>query len=231
MATFRSAVGTLDAGPTSEITITLPAGMVAGDLIVIFTSKRNTDRPVVPDDWFELGFFQHGIGTRLSSMAAWTIATAALISTGSVDVVCTSSSNDSQMQAVALAFDISDWPGVLWNTSDFLHATSGTTKDSSSLATIFAGGISLVFHAVGVVTRTAPGTTTEGGVAFDNADTEIVSVRVWYNVAETAELAQVATVGGAGTINATQVGFACFGPSQSTQGTPCPDPDGTRTGF
>ncbi len=230
MATFRGAAG-VKTPTTSEITVPFHASLVAGDLIVLFVVKTETDRPLVPAGWFRLGDFTYGIGARRVSMGAWTIATAAMVAAGDVDVVCVSSSNDATMFGTTVAFDISDWPGVLWNTSDFLHATSGTTKDSSELATIFEGGISIVLHAVGVTTRTAPGTTTEGGVAFELDDTDTVAARVWYNVAETAELAQIATVGNAGTINATQVGFACFGPSQSTQGTPCPDPDGTRTGF
>ncbi len=156
---------------------------------------------------------------------------AAMIATGSQEVVCTTSVNDATMFATLLAFDISDWPGLVWNTSDFTHATSGTTLAGSSLATIFVDGISLVFHAVGVTTRTAAGTTTEGGVVFDLDDTDTVSARVWYNVAETAELAQIATVGNSGTITATQTGFACFGPSPQTAGAPCADFDGIRVGF
>ncbi len=231
MATFRAAAATT-APATSEITVDLPAGIVAGDLLVIYVTKRETDRPVVPDGWFRLGDFDHGIGARFVSMGAWTVATAAMVSTGSVDVVCTTSTNDANMKAVALAFDISDWPGIRWNTSDFTHATSGTSLAGSSLTTIFVDGISIVFHGMRInTTRTAPGTTTEGGVAFDTDDTALDSARIWYNVAETAEVAQIATVGGAGTIDAAQTGFACFGPSPQTAGEPCVEFDGIRVGF
>ncbi len=230
MASFRAAAAT-SAASTSEITVDLPAGLVAGDLLVTYVCKPNTDGPVVPDGWFLLGEFDHGIGDRFTSMGVWTVATAAMVTTGSVDVVCTTSLNDADMEAVALAFDISDWSGLRWNTSAFTHATSGTTLAGTSLATIFVDGISIVFHGVRVVTRTAPGTTTEGGTAFDTDDTALVSARIWYNVAETAELAQIATVGDAGTIEATQTGFACFGPSPQTAGEPCADFDGIRVGF
>ncbi len=231
MASFRSAVGT-EALTTSEMTATLPAGIVAGDLLILFVVKTETDPPVAPDGWFQIGFFDHGIGTRRVSMACWTIATAAIVAAGTVDVVCTTSNSDATMRSNALAFDISDWPGLRWNTSAFTHGTSGTTLASSSLATIFVDGISFVFHAVGVdPARTGPGTSTEGGVASDHWAADVWSPRVWYNVAETAELAQVATVGAAGTINATQAGFACFGPSPQTAGGPCVEFDGIRTGF
>ncbi len=227
MASFRAAAAK-KTSTTSEITVDLPAGTTAGDLLVMHVVKTQTDRPVTPAGWFRLGDYDHGIGTRRVSLGCWTIATAAMIATGDVDVVCTTSDNDGTMFAAILAFDISDWPGLVWNTSDFTHATGGTTLATSSLPTIFVNGISIVFHAVGVTTRTAAGTTTEGGVVFDDDDTDTVSARIWYNVAETAEVAQVATVGAAGTINATQAGFVCFGPSPSTDGIPCEDFDGIR---
>ncbi len=231
MASFRSAVGT-HAAATSEITADLPAGIVAGDLLVMYVAKTQTDRPVAPDGWFDLGFYDHGIGSRRVSMGCWTIATAALVAAGTVDVVCTTSTNDATMRANVLAFDISDWDGLRWNMSDFTHATGGTTLAGTSLTTIFANGISIVFHAVGVTSRTDVGTTTEGGVASDHWPTETFSPRVWYNVAETGELAEIATIGNAGTINATQTGFACFGPSpDATTVDPCPDFDGVRVGF
>lgn len=230
MASFRSAVG-VRVTTTSEIDVDFPADIVAGDLLIMFVVKTQTDRPVTPAGWFNIGDFDHGVGTRRVSMACWTIATAAMVSAGEIQVVCTTSNNDGTMFSAVLAFDITDWAGLVWNTSAFLHATSGTTKASSSLDTIFVDGISLVFHAVGVTSRSAAGTTTEGGVVFDNDDTDTVSARVWYNVAETAELAQIATVGNAGTIDATQVGFAAFGPSPQTSGDPCADPDGSRTAF
>ncbi len=231
MATFRASAITLDV-TTSEITVTLPTGLVAGDLIVMYVTKTNTDRPVTPDGWFEIGNHQHGAGKRLSVVACWTVATAAMVSTGTVDVVCTSSSNDASMYAVVLAFDISDWDGLLWNSTPvFVHGTSGTTLDTNSLATIFQDGISIVFHAVGGPARSTVGTSSEGGVAVDTDDTALISARVWYTVAEAGELAQVATLGGTGTQDRTKVGFACFGPSAVASGVPCPDPDGTRVAF
>ena len=232
MATFRSAAGTI-AVSTSEITVDLPAGIVEGDLLVMLVIKPQTDKPVAPSGWFGIGDHQHGAGSRMSSMGCWTIATAAMVAAGTQDVVCTSSSNDATMHAEVAAFDISDWDGLLWNgTSDFLHYSSGTTGFSSDLATIFGDGLSIVFHAVRVTARTGAGTTTEGGVAVDSDDSSVFSARIWYNVAEVAETTQAATVGAAGTINATQVGFACFGPSaDATSTVPCPDPDGERVSF
>ncbi len=228
MASFRAGK-TTTAPSTSEITVDLPVGTVAGDLLVMYVTKPNTDRPVVPLGWFLLGDHDHGTGKRLTAMACWTVATAAMVAAGDVDVVCTTSTNDSSMHAVALAFDISDWPGFLWNsTLVFVHGAAGTTLASNSLATIFEGGISLVFHAVGGPARDDVGTTTEGGTAVDTDDTALISARVWYNVAETAELAQASTVGGTGTQDRTKTGFACFGPSASTDGIPCEDFDGIR---
>ncbi len=231
MAAFRSSVGTITAS-TSEITVDLPSDIVAGDLLVIYVIKPNTDEPVAPAGWYLLGDFDHGIGDRMSSMACWTIATAAIVTAGDVDVVCTSSSNDATMQAMALAFDIQDWDGLRWNTSAFAHATSGTTVSGGALTTVFHDGISLVFHGVGVTSRTGLGTTTENGVAVDTDDSTINSARVWYNDAEVLELAQIATVGNAGAIDRTQVGFACFGPSPVPVADPCdPAPSGIRVPF
>jgi hypothetical protein len=232
MASFREGRTTIT-GATSEITVLFPATAVVGDLMVIHVVKSQTDRPVTPSGWHRLGDADHGIGTRRVSLGCFTIATAAMIATGSVDIVCTTSTNDSTMYAACLAFDISDWDGIRWATAgDFVHATSGTTVISNELATIFASGISIVFHAVGVTSRTAEGTTTEGGAVYDTGDTATVSARVWYNVAEVGELTESATVGAAGTINASQAGFASFGPSpDATTVDPCPDFDGIRVGF
>lgn len=231
MASFRAGETTI-LGATSEITVDFPASAVVGDLLVCYVVKSQTDRPVTPSGWHELGNYDHGIGTRRTSTGFFTIATAAMIATGSVDVVCTTSTNDSTMYAACLAFDISDWDGIRWNTSAFTHATGGTSLAGSELATIFASGISIVFHAVGVTARTGDGTSTEGGAAYDTGVSSTVSARVWYNVAEAGELTETATVAAAGTINATQTGFACFGPSpDATTVDPCPDFDGIRVGF
>jgi hypothetical protein len=234
MAAFRDSEVSKSAS-AHTITVNIPAATVAGDLLVMFVAKAENDPYNYHTDWEAIDIDEWGIGSRLSSTCMWKIATPADITAGSWSINCSPSVSAGKTDVIVVAYDISDWSGLIWNTSanGYKEGTAATDLTTEAIGDILEDGITVISASHRLASRTGAGACDKGAlrVEADAADTN--GIQVYDTVNDAAESAVTATVNTLGTANTYHVIAIAFGPSAAAGDfPPCPDaPDGIRVSF
>lgn len=233
MATFRDSSITTEAS-SSSITFTIPALAEAGDLLVCFITKGQDDPINVHTDWEYIDVDEWSIGSRLSDTCMWKVATAADIAAGSWYVDSAPSASAGKVDALVVAYNISDWSGLVWN----IHANGykeGTAASSfvNNAVNTFEDGITVILMAFALVSRTGAGSSDHGSLRVESGAADTRGNQVYDVMDDVLNAAKVVTIDTLGTANTYHTIVVCFGPAANAGDfPPCPDaPDGTRTGF